>query len=84
MENTNYYVMLFHRRDGNLVASSPKKVSDYVAAIGEAQLRVQEAAGVIAFALTGESGSGEYAEFEFIFKTGNVPDTVPGVWEPAE
>jgi hypothetical protein len=78
---TNYYVVLFHRRDGDLVGSPPTKVPDYLAAVGEAQFQAQEAAGAIAFALTGEGS--EDAEFEFIFKTGDAPDAVPGIWEPA-
>ena len=78
---TNYYVVLFDRRDGDLVGSSPVPVPDCLAAIGEAQFHAQEAAGAIAFALIGESSKD--AEFEFIFRTGDAPDGVPGIWEPA-
>jgi hypothetical protein len=75
MASTNYNVVIFHRRRGKLVGAPPIKASDYIAAIGEAQLRVQDAAGALVFARNGKS------EIEIIFKTGDVPDDVPGVYD---
>jgi hypothetical protein len=73
---TNYYVILFHRHKGDLVGTAPVKVPDYIAAIGEAQSRVQEAVGAIAFGRTGESNISAYKDIEIIFLTGDVPDSV--------
>jgi hypothetical protein len=64
---TNYYVILFHRHKGDLVGTTPVKVPDYIAAIGEAQSRVQEAAGAIAFGRTGESNISAYNRIELNF-----------------
>jgi len=80
MLKMNYYVMLFQCRGGDLVSAASLRMDDYIAAIGEAQLRAQEAAGALVFACS-ESGTDERDEIEIIFKTGDVPDTVPGLLE---
>ena len=80
MLKMNYHVVLFHRQNGNLVSAASLQMEDYIAAIGEAQLRAQEAAGALVFACSG-SGTDECDEIEIIFKTGDVPDTVPGLPE---
>lgn len=77
MLDTNYYVILFHRQKGDLIGTAPIKVPDYIAAIGESQSRVQEAAGAVAFGRTCDSDIGTYEDIEIIFKTGEVPDSVP-------
>ena len=72
-----YFVQLFERRKHELVGSSLIEVSDYVAAVGEALRRAQEAAGAIAFATTGDKQSGGDSGVEIIIKVGDVPDTLP-------
>jgi hypothetical protein len=73
MADATYHVLLFHRRGDELVASDPMRESDYIGAIGEAQRQAQEAAGAIVFARTGAGG------IEIIFRTGEVPDAIPGI-----
>jgi hypothetical protein len=74
MANTSYFVRLFERRGDQLATSALIEASDYVAAIGEAIVRAQEAAGAIAFARidAGHDASG----LEIIIKIGDVPDTM--------
>ena len=76
----NYRVVLFHRQNGDFVSAASRQMDDYIAAIGEAQLRAQEAAGALVFACSG-SGTDECEEIEIIYKTGDVPDTVPSLLE---
>ena len=75
MKRTTYSVLVFRRRGRKLVGMPPTKAHDYIAAIGEAQLRAQDAAGALVFARTGPAKS----DVEIIFRTGDVPDELPGV-----
>jgi hypothetical protein len=73
MATATYHVVLFHHRGNHLVASDPMEASDYIGAIGEAQRQAQEAGGAIVFARTGSG------EIEIIFRTGDLPETIPGI-----
>jgi len=71
-----YYALPFRWRGGKLIGDAPIRLDDYIAAIGEAQRLAQERAGAIVFARTRDRDG---KNVEIIFKTGDVPDTVPGV-----
>ena len=78
MRDITYHVILFRRHDGDLVGMAPISADSEIAAIGEAQRLVQEAAGAI---VIGRLADGTAPEaFEIIFKTGDVPDTLPDLW----
>jgi hypothetical protein len=74
MPDASYFVRLFERRDHDLVAGPPIDASDYVAAIGEAQRRAQEAAGAIVFACTRDQDTGSCSDVQIIIKIGEVPE----------
>ena len=76
MADAIYVVRLFERRDQDLVAGPPIEASDYVAAIGEAMRRAQEAAGAIAFACTRDQDTGDCSEVQIIIKIGEIPDSL--------
>jgi hypothetical protein len=80
MARIEYYVALFHRRGDGLVAAAPTKSESMITAIGAAQHQAQEAAGAIAFGL---SGTGDTQELEILFRTGDVPDGVPNFFPGA-
>ena len=76
MIETTYYAVPFRRRAGKLVGEAPIRLGDYLAAIGEAQRLAQERASAMVFARTRDRDG---RNVEIIFKTGDVPDEVPGV-----
>jgi hypothetical protein len=73
MQETTYYVILFRRQDGDLIGMTPMTAESEIAAVGQAQFLAQEVAGAIVI--------GRFAEtIEIIFKTGEVPETLSGLW----
>jgi hypothetical protein len=76
MQETTYNVILFRRRDGDLIGITPTKAESEIAAVGEAQLLAQDVAGAI-----GRIGDGANADaIEIFFKTGEVPETLSDLW----
>jgi hypothetical protein len=75
MRDITYYVILFRRQAGALVAMAPIRADSEIAAVGEAQRLVQGVAGAT---VIGRLADGVAPDaFEIIFKTGDVPDGVP-------
>jgi hypothetical protein len=72
MQETTYYVILFHRDGGDLIGAAPMMAESEIAAVGEAQRLAQKVAGAIVIGRFADSG-----RFEIIFRTGDLPDTLP-------
>jgi hypothetical protein len=65
-------VILFHLEGGYLIGAAPMMAESEIAAVGEAQRLAQEVAGAIVIGRFADSG-----RFEIIFRTGDLPDTLP-------
>jgi hypothetical protein len=80
MPNITYYVVLTFVRneegEGELIAETPVQMPSATAATSRARSLAPAKAGVIAFARTGDSEVGEFADAVVLFKAVEVPDNV--------
>jgi hypothetical protein len=85
MAEVTYYVALPFTltEDGELVAGEAKECQSAHGAVREARRLASASAGAVAFARTGDPGSGEFADAVVIESFGDVPSLNDLIGDPS-